>query len=223
MKIKRFRFTVLEFVAVIFIIVGVLCVMLTVLNPPLSDVSKLELEVLELQPETESPDFRWMIRNRFSDISGNDSGLNSETLAPVDPASHFSDEAWNQFEVNHPESEPQEVEFLEQNQTKADSLHLELEEVLRERDQEIREALMEAKQLFPIVMDYEAQRKKIASKKAPSQQLIEELEALDEVYGLHVSRLGEIYSLVTDNDVVALASGDWVKAEADAIFGPLGW
>ena len=101
------------------------------------------------------------------------------------------------------------------------------EEGSQEAEQEdltskVEKALAEARKLFPIVKDYLEQREQIASQRIPSQQIIKELEALDEKYEPSVSRFSEIYVLVTDTEVVELL-GDWVKIEADAIFGPLDW
>ncbi len=91
-----------------------------------------------------------------------------------------------------------------------------------EQEKAIKKALAEAKQLFPIVKEYQERREQIASQKIPSQQIIKELEALEEEYEPSVSRLIEIYLLVTDAEVVERL-GDWVKTEAEAIFGPLDW
>lgn len=102
-----------------------------------------------------------------------------------------------------------------------------IEEDSQATDQEVmtlrvKKALAKAKQLYPIVKDYLEQREAIASQRIPSQQIIKELEALDEEYEPYVSKFSEIYVLVTDTEVVELL-GDWVKTEADAIFGPLDW
>ena len=102
-----------------------------------------------------------------------------------------------------------------------------IEDDLQETEREattlkVKKLLAEAKQLFPIVKDYQEQREQIASQRIPSQQIIKELEALDEEYEPYVTRLSEIYVLVTDTEVVELL-GDWVQKEVEAIFGPLDW
>ena len=102
-----------------------------------------------------------------------------------------------------------------------------IEEDSQATDQEgltlrVKKGLAEAKQLVPIVKDYQEQREQIASQKIPSAQIVKELEALDEKYESYVTRLSKIYVLVTDTEVVELL-GDWVQKEAEAIFGPLDW
>ena len=102
-----------------------------------------------------------------------------------------------------------------------------IEEDLQETEREattlkVKKLLAEARQLYPIVKDYQEQREQIASQRTPSARIIKELEALDEEYEPSVSRFSEIYVLVTDTEVVELL-GDWVQKEAEAIFGPLDW
>ena len=102
-----------------------------------------------------------------------------------------------------------------------------IEEDSQATDQEVltlrvKKGLAEAKQLVPIVKDYQEQREQIASQKIPSAQIIKELEALDEKYESYVTRLSKIYVLVNDTEVVELL-GDWVQKEADAIFERLDW
>ena len=100
-----------------------------------------------------------------------------------------------------------------------DSQETEQEEALSIK---VKKLLADAKQLFPIVKDYQEQREQIASQRIPSAQIIKELESLDEEYEPYVTRLSEIYVLVTDTEVVELL-GDWVQKEVEAIFGPLDW
>lgn len=220
MKIKNFQITIIELVSVIFITVGVVYIVLTVVNNPLYDMSEFVLEDLAQPMETKSQDNNWAIESNFSDWPTNDTNSSSEIVEETIPQDQISEEELEQFESLL--SDLEGVDLLGEDAVAVDPLQAEREEAKKELNIEVREALADAKRFSPMVKDYQEQREAIASQRIPSQKIIEELEALEEEYEPYVSRLAEIYPLVTDTEVVELL-GDWVKTEADVIFGALGW
>lgn len=222
MKITNFKMSIVELVAVILVITGVTYIVLIIMNSYSPEVSEVVLVQIDSNPplKTGSRDKIRRTRSKVSEWASSDTDSDSSEVVSTNVLT--SEVSLEQLETLSSESAGLTDGIPVQEQIEANPLQSEWEKAIEELSLKAIAGLAEANELLPIVSDYQEKREEIVSRKAPSQEIIDELKALDDDYEPYVSRLVEIRTIVTDTEVIEHL-GDWVREEADAIFGPLGW